>query len=125
MKRNLRRSIDIGLTITGVIIIFGSILYGAYISLEQQLMQVIVGVMLMEAGVWRLSNKILHTDRSYTDLREEGDYIIKLIRELNAAALVRDKGEEDDGQFQIVLEEMHSSVERMSELAGRSNETKL
>jgi len=88
-------------------------------------MQVIVGVMLMEAGVWRLSNKILHTDRSYTDLREEGDYIIKLIRELNAAALVRDKGEEDDGQFQIVLEEMHSSVERMSELAGRSNETKL
>jgi len=125
LKRNLRRSIDIGLTITGVIIIFGSILYGAYISLEQQLMQVIVGVMLMEAGVWRLSNKILHTDRSYTDLREEGDYIIKLIRELNAAALVRDKGEEDDGQFQIVLEEMHSSVERMSELAGRSNETKL
>lgn len=67
----------------------------------------------MEAGVWGLSSKVFPNGRSYIDLREEGDNIIELIRKLNAAAVAREKGE-DDASFQVTLDEMHDSVKRMA-----------
>ena len=56
--------------------------------------------------------------RVYLDLREEGDRFLGLLRVLNQAAVAREDGPEHDERFRDTLGEMHTSVDRMSELAG-------
>jgi len=120
VRRNIRRSIDLGLTGLGIGVIFTAVLISSSLDIQQQLPLALIGVLLMEAGVWGLSSKVFPNERRYIDLREEGDNIIELIRKLNAAAVAREKGEDDAG-FQATLDEMHDSVKRMAELAARDN----
>lgn len=75
----------------------------------------------MEAGVWGLSTKVFPNERRYIDLRDEGDSIIQLIRQLNAAAVAREQGADTEDLFQTTLDEMHDSVKRMAELASRES----
>lgn len=121
MRRNIRRSIDIGLTGLGIGIIFTAVLLSAALTIRMQLPLALAGVLLMEAGVWGLSSKLFPSERRYIDLREEGDHIIQLIRKLNAAAVAREQGADVDGRFQATLDEMHDSVKRMAELASRES----
>lgn len=121
MRRNIRRSIDVGLTGLGIGIVFTAVLLSSSLTIQMQLPIALVGVLLMEAGVWGLSSKIFPNERRYIDLREEGDYIIQLIRQLNAAALAREKGADVDERFQTTVDEMHDSVKRMAELASRES----
>ncbi len=118
MRHNIRRSIDVGLTGLGIGIVFTAVLLSASLTIRMQLPLALVGVLLMEAGVWGLSSKVFPNERRYIDLRAEGDNIIQLIRQLNAAAVARDQGVEADRQFQTTLNEMHDSVKRMAELAS-------
>lgn len=118
MKKRIRRGLDIFLTGLGIITIFGTVLMSAFLTVQMQLPLVLFGVLLLEAGVWGLSSKVFLNERQYLKLREEGDYIIKLIRELNASAVARDNGEEDDQRFHSTLERMHSSVNRMADMAS-------
>lgn len=107
------------LTALGIGIIFTAIILSSSLTVQVQLPIALVGVLLMEAGIWGLSGKIFPSERRYIDLRAEGDYIIKLIRELNSASIARDRAGKDDGRFQATLDEMHNSVDRMAELASR------
>lgn len=118
MKRNLRRGIDMALTGLGVAFIFSAVALGGTPDIQFQLPLALLGVLLMEAGVWRLSAKLFPSERRYSRLRTEGDRMIELIRELNAAAIGRDRGIEDARRFQMTLETMHDSVVRMSALAA-------
>ena len=81
----------------------------------------LLGVLLMEAGVWGLSNKFLPNERRFTGLREEGDNMLDLMRALCAAAVARDKGNEDDTRFQKTMESMHDSVNRMVAIASQDS----
>jgi hypothetical protein len=121
LKRNIRSSIDAVLTGLGIGIIFTAVILSASLTVQMQLPIALVGVLLMEAGVWGLSSKVFPSERRYIDLRAEGDNIIQLIRQLNSAALVRDQGVDVDGRFQATLDEMHGSVQRMAELASREH----
>jgi len=112
MKRNLRRSIDIALTGVGIVLIFTAVIVSGTLDLQLQLPLALLGVLLMEAGVWGLSSKLFPSERA------EGDRMIDLIRELNSAAINRDRGIEDARRFQTTLETMHDSVVRMSALAA-------
>lgn len=123
MRRNIRRTIDLGLTGVGIGIIFTAVLLSSSLTIQMQLPLALTGVLLMEAGVWGLSSKVFPNERRYIDLRAEGDNIIQLIRELNAAAVARDKGVDADERFQATLDEMHDSVKRMAELASRESDT--
>ena len=118
MKRNLRRSIDMALTALGIGLIFIAVILGGSLDIQVQLPLALLGVLMMEAGVWRLSSKLFPSERRYSHLREEGDRMIELIRELNAAAIARDRGTEDARRFQATMEAMHESVVRMSALAA-------
>ncbi len=80
---------------------------------------VLIGVLILEAGVWGLTSGILPSERRYLGLREEGDHFLRLIRVLNAAAVARDEGQEDDMRFRETQAQMHTSVDRMAELAGQ------
>lgn len=118
MTRNIRRKIDIMLTGLGIGIIFTAILLSASLTIQIQMPMALFGVLLMEAGVWGLSNKLFPSDRRFSRLRHEGNHMLDLVRELNAAAIAKDTGEEDAKRFQATLEAMHNSVIKMSELAG-------
>jgi len=121
LKRNIRSSIDAVLTGLGIGIIFTAVILSPSLTVQMQLPIALVGVLLMEAGVWGLSSKVFPSERRYIDLRAEGDNIIQLIRRLNSAAVARDQGVDVDGRFQATLDEMHDSVKRMAELASREN----
>ena len=124
MQRNLRRNIEAILTIVGILIIFGSVLFAYDIGMQVQFVLVLVGVLLMEIGVWGLSSRFLPNERKFSSLRAEGDNMMDLIRELNAAAIAKDRGSEDAKRFQDTLAKMHESVVRMSELAAHRDSEK-
>jgi hypothetical protein len=118
LKRNLRRNIDIALTGLGIGLIFSAVILGGSLDIRAQLPLALIGVLIMEAGVWGLSSKLFPSERRYLRLREEGDRMIDLIRELNNAAIAKDTGSEDARRFQETLQKMHDSVVKMSELAA-------
>jgi len=124
LKRNIRRSIDASLTGLGIAVIFSAIILGASLDIRAQLPIALVGVLLMEAGIWGLSSKFVPSQRKYTKLRSEGDNMLQLIRELNAAAIAKERGEEDSKRFQETLAAMHDSVIKMSGLASVETEAK-
>jgi hypothetical protein len=123
VKRKIRRGIEIALPLLGMGIIFGSVLFGPN-NLQVQVLLVLIGVLILEAGVWGLTSGILPNERRYLGLREEGDHFLGLIRVLNAAAVARDEGQEDDARFRETRAQMHTSVERMAELAGQDDVAK-
>ena len=121
MKRKIRRVLEIALPVSGMGVIFGSVLWGSN-SLQLQVLFVLFGILILEAGVWGLASRLLPNERRYLGLREEGNHFIELIRELNRAAVAReegDAGDENEKRYQGALEQMHASVRRMGELAGK------
>jgi hypothetical protein len=99
--------------------VFGGVLFVPPTSLQIQIIVVLVGVLILEAGVWGLTGQLLPNERTYVALREEGDHFISLIRNLNAAAVARKTGlEGGDQRFEEALSAMHASVDRMGGLAG-------
>jgi hypothetical protein len=118
LKKNIRRNIDLALTAVGIAVVFSVIILGTSLDVRAQMPIALIGVLLMEAPIWGLSSKFIPNQRKYTSLREEGDRMLDLIRELNSAAIAKEIGTEDAKRFQITLEAMHTSVLKMSELAS-------
>ena len=119
-KRTLRQVTDKGMPIVGVIVVLSAVLF--IDELRLQLAVVIVGLFLVEAGVWNLSQWLLPNDRQYVGLRAEGDHFIMLIRQLNEAA-IKLKEQEDEAHreaFEAVRDAMHESVDKMTQLAGKT-----
>jgi len=121
VKRNIKRQFDLGLTGLGIAVIFSAVILGGSLEVEAQLPLALIGVLLMEAGVWGLSSKLFPNERKYSMLRDEGDNMIALIRELNHAAIAKSTGQEDAKRFQATLEKMHDSVVKMADLAARED----
>ncbi len=121
MKRKIRRAMEIAIPLFGMGTIFLSVVFPPT-SLQIQVLLVLIGVLILEAGVWGLTSGLLPNERRYLGLREEGDHFIGLIRDLNASAVSLRGGAEDDGSFQRTLEQMHGSVERMAEVAGEDDQ---
>ena len=122
MKRMVRSGIEAALALVGLGFIFASVPLGSPINPQLQWTFLLVGVLILEARVWGLTSRILGNRRIYLGLREAGDHFIGLIRKLNETAVARDDGHEHDERFRHTLEEMHASVERMSELAGQATD---
>ena len=118
----VRGGIEAALALVGIGFIFASVPLGSPINPQLQWIFLLVGVLILEARAWGLTSRILGNKRVYHVLREEGDHFIGLIRKLNETAVARDDGHEHDERFRHTLEEMHASVERMSELAGQATD---
>ena len=84
---------------------------------------VALGLVLIEAGIWRVTQSLFPNERNFRPLRKETDYFITLVRRLNRAAVNVQRGSnsalEDLTQ---VHDEMHHSVDRMMRLAGLTDE---
>ena len=84
---------------------------------------VLIGVLILEAGVWGLTGGILPNERRYLALREEGDHFLSLIRVLNQAAVERNLGADGAPQrFREAVSRLHDSVERMASVAGQEQD---
>ena len=120
--RTLRRVVNALLPLLGMILAFGGVLV-----LEDRfhtLFAVIGGILLIEAGVWKLANPMLPSERRYIELRSEVDDFIDRIRRLNTQALrLRRENTPDEWKlYQEVIDELHESVDRMATLAGKEAE---
>ena len=120
--RKLRTFVDNTLPFIGVALILGAML----ILREDLRIQIAVaglGILMVELGVWRFGHKVLPNERKYLALRAETDRFIELVRALNTAALaVKANGSPENRQaFQQVQETMQQAVERMAEVAGKTN----
>ena len=86
--RKFRRILDIGLPILGILVVFGAVLWPVIsLRLQLQVLVVLVGILMIEAGVWKLTSPFLPSERKYNALRSEVDRFIDLVRALNSAAL--------------------------------------
>lgn len=121
--RRLRKTIEVGIPIVGMLVVFGGVLFISPTELQIQLLVVLIGVMMIEAGVWGMTKAVLPNERQFIALREEGDRFIGLIRSLNDAKIAdnHDGTAETRRAVAAAMEEMHDSVRMMGELAGRES----
>jgi len=122
LKRKIRHVTKIGLPLLGMVIIFVSVLTQYPEDVQAQLGVMLIGVLLIEAGVWGIALQILPDERCYLGLRRELDHMIELTRALNGAAIAAGATRADDETFRDSLARMHASVDRMAELAGQETD---
>jgi hypothetical protein len=118
--RTLRQVMDIALPLAGTGIILG-------VALFRQELQgtafIVLGVFLVEVGIWKLAHKLLPEQRKYHALRAQADQFLTLVRQLNTAAL-RVKENNTPENFQAVEEirqKMQHMVDRMAAVAGKTD----
>lgn len=122
MVRKLRRILNLTVPAVGMALVVGAVLFGE--SLAVQLFLVIAGLLLTEAGVWRLADPILPDERRYAALRAEAEHFITLVRQLNTAAVALDRGDARGSRFAMeeLETEMHRAIDRMVTFAGKTAE---
>lgn len=119
--------IESSIPIAGAVIIFLALIL---ISDEHPLIRlgiVLLGILVIEAGVWKLTSPFLPSERKYLDLREEVDAFVMMVRALNRAALdARAVGDTESWRrVHDILGTMHNSVDHMAQLAGKAEEDDL
>jgi hypothetical protein len=121
--RGFRKAVEISIPILGMIVVFGGVLFISPTELQLQMIVVLVGVLMIEAGVWGMTNAVLPNERQFVGLRAEGDRFIGLIRGLNEAkiAFMKEETDETRAAVQVAMEKMHESVRTMGDLAGQEN----
>lgn len=120
--RKLRKVIELGLPVLGVALVLFAVI--VFVNLYVQIAVVLVGLILIEAGIWNLANPILPSERKYWALRSEVDDFIVLVRHLNRAAveLKKERTPEAQARMNAVRDDMLESVRRMERYAGRTDE---
>ena len=115
--RKLRKAVDAGLPILGTLIVFLAVLLLTDQHVTLRVIVVMLGVLMIDAGIWKLTQPLLPNERRYKGLRREVDEFVKLVRRMNAAALeARRSGEHEN--LERTVAEMHRAVDRMEQLAG-------
>ena len=116
----IRKALQPAISILGMVVVFGGVLLVPPSNLRLMIMIVMVGVVILEAGVWGLAENILPNQRLYLSYRTEVNHFMGLVRDLNASALDRNSGAEGgEERFQDTLSLMRESVEHMEKVAGR------
>ena len=118
----LRTAISVGMNLTGMLIVFVAVLAPQVsANLQLQVILVLIGILLVQAAVWKFTNPFLPSERRYDDLRNQVDEFIDLVRALNAAAVDARKTTalQSVDKLDKILTEMHLSVDQMGRLAGK------
>lgn len=119
--RRIRSAFHIALTLAGILVV----LYAVTEVTEsyERMLFAALGLVLVQAGIWRVTQSIFPDERNFGPLRRETDYFITLVRKLNRTALRAQRGVEGaDEDLDQVHAEMHHSVDRMRRLAGVTEE---
>lgn len=115
----LRKLIEAAVPLLGTAVVLTAVLFLPD-NLLLQLVVVVGGILLVEAGVWRLTNPFLPSERSNDELRREVDDFLDLVRELDRAAVDAraDATGEVERRVDAIAAAMQESVARMRTQAG-------
>lgn len=117
--RGIRKLFDVGLPVGGMFLVFAAAL--GVQDLQLRIVLILVGLMFIHVGVWKLANPLYPNERRYHDLRLETDRFIALVRELNQVTIQARFEDTPDAweRHAHVLAQMHRCVDQMADLAGR------
>lgn len=119
--RRIRGSFHLALTVAGTLLIVYAVI--AIDGMYDRMLVVALGIVLIEAGIWRVTQSLFPNERNFRPLRKETDYFITLVRRLNRAAVNAQRGSSSAmHDLAQVHDEMHHSVDRMLRLAGLTDE---
>ena len=119
--RKLRQAVDAGLPILGTVIVFLAVILLSDQQLTLRIVIVLIGLLMIDAGIWKLTHPLLPNERRYTGLRKEVDDFIQVVRRLNAEALEAGQSPAGRETVQRTVREMHAAVDRMEQLAGKAD----
>jgi hypothetical protein len=123
--RTARRLIEFGLPVAGNILVFSAILL-ARDNPPVQVVVVLAGLLMLQAGIWKLTQPLLPDERRFRPLRQEVDAFIDLVRQLNQEALRNaDARRVTSEHFEDVHARMIESANRMADVAGRLDTDRL
>jgi hypothetical protein len=119
--RILRQVLDPGLLALGVVVILSAVFFVR--ELRGQVAIVLLGILLIEVGVWKLAHPLLPSERRYLALRCEVDLFVTLVRQLNTAALMVKANDSPAHrhEFEEVQQAMRQTVERIFAVAGKTD----
>ncbi|HUF50696.1 MAG TPA: hypothetical protein VMN60_07685 [Longimicrobiales bacterium] len=119
--RRIRGSFHFALTVVGTTLIAYAVI--GLDNLYERLLLAALGIVLLEAGIWRITQSLFPNERAFRPLRKETDFFVTLVRRLNKNALAAQRGSASAVRdLQQVHDEMHHSVDRMMRLAGLTEE---
>lgn len=119
--RRIRGSFHLALTVAGTLLIVYAVI--AIDGMYDRMLVVALGIVFIEAGIWRVTQSLFPNERNFRPLRKETDYFITLVRRLNRAAVNAQRGSSSAmHDLAQVHDEMHHSVDRMLRLAGLTDE---
>jgi hypothetical protein len=119
--RKLRKTFILGLPFIGIQLIISVILFSQALP---YLAIIVLGFLLVELSVLMLVNKVMPNERRYHALRRETDHFLKLVHELNIAAIrmYRTDIPNYHKEFDNIQASMMQSVQRMAAVAGKTDE---
>jgi hypothetical protein len=106
----------------GIVVIMGAVLFLRQV--HAQIVVVLIGILLIELGVWKIAQEFLLNQRYFHALRREVHLFMGLVRQLNDAALAVKTHEMVHHRqvFDETHEAMKQTVERMVQVAGKTDE---
>lgn len=120
--RVYRSLIGFGFPLAGVATIFGAVLY--VYELRDQVALIAMGILMIEAGVWRLAKPFMPSERRFRALRAEVDAFRKAVQRLNSAAIELKKNETPETRtaYEQSIQELIGVAERITAVAGKTDE---
>jgi hypothetical protein len=120
-RRQAARILDLGLPPLGVAVVLAAVIVGG--GGWGALWMAVAGLLMVEAGTWRLGSRMLH-ERRYLPLREEIDRFVGLAPRLHhaAARVLTDPTPAAREALAAAIASMHASVDRMADVAGRTEQ---
>lgn len=118
--RKARRFLHLLVPGIGVALVIGAVVLAD--SLAIQLFLVVGGLLLTVAGIRRFAEPLLPDDRKYLALRAETEHFMTLVRQLNTVSVEMESDPRGSPRFALeeVRMEIHRSIERMAEFAGKT-----
>ena len=110
--RLLRNVIDRLVIYSGVLLVLGMVLFAQASMMQTAL--VLVGLLLVQLGVWRVASALLPNMRTNQPLRDEVDRFIGLVRKSYRAAKAKDVS-----AFETVADKLRARTEGVIDAARR------
>jgi uncharacterized protein YdbL (DUF1318 family) len=121
MKRSRKAEIVGFSTAGGVMVLLAILLPSMSANPTLQLLFALAGLFLVQAGIWRITERTVGSQRRFLALRGEIEGFLGLIRTLNAQGvkLQEEDTEERWEAFQKSVDALHAAVDRMADVAGK------
>lgn len=118
-RERIARALDSGLPTVGVGIVLAAVVWGG--GGWGPIWMAVFGLLMVEAGAWRLGSRVMH-ERRYTPLRREVRRLVGLARELNHAAVRAGEGDDPEGAraLEASITALRGSIDRVVAVAGKT-----